>query len=127
MYKISFKKVSSKGLPLDIKLDKDCLFLNENETVQLRGKLTRLDNGLFKLDSNFSAYLELVCSRSGDIFYKNIESDLILLFSDGLWKYQSQTDNDILDVIEFFDGFIDLAYSIESEVQSIKLDYIIKE
>lgn len=44
--------------------------------------------------------------------------------SDGLWDTQSQSlDFDNLDIIESFNGFIDLSEILRSEVESIKLDY----
>lgn len=44
--------------------------------------------------------------------------------SDGLWDTQSQSlDFDNLDVIESFNGFIDLSEILRSEVESIRLDY----
>lgn len=127
MHKISFKKVSAGYLPINIRLDRGSDFLENDEFIELSGTLRRLENGLVKLDSKFMTNLELVCSISGDVFYKNIEDDLVLLFSDGIWEYQSHKDKEILDIIEFFDGFIDLVYVIESEVQSMKLDYMVKE
>ncbi|WP_202391515.1 hypothetical protein [Helicobacter saguini] len=96
------------------------------ESITLKGELTRLDSKLVKFSGTLSGSLNLICVKSGEEFSKNITQDLVLYFADGIYKMQSQSEID-LDVIEFFDGFIDIDFVLNSEIESIRLDYNIKE
>lgn len=105
----------------------DSIDSKENiESITLKGELTRLDSKLVKFSGTLSGSLNLICVKSGEEFSKNITQDLVLYFADGIYKMQSQSEID-LDVIEFFDGFIDIDFVLNSEIESIRLDYNIKE
>ena len=114
--KIAFKKIASSAKAFSI----------ESEGLELSGTLVRVEPQTFKLDGRLSGDLELVCDRSGEAFVKHFDESLVLYISDGLWDTQSQSGLDSLDVIEFFDGFIDVEYILQSEIESIKMDYHIK-
>ncbi|WP_181882340.1 hypothetical protein [Helicobacter didelphidarum] len=100
--------------------------LESEETIGLKGELKRVDSKLVQFQGKLHGNLELICVRSGKSFRERIDCDLVLYFSDGVWKTQSQTNNLNLDVIEFFEGFIDFNFILESEVESIRLDYNIQ-
>lgn len=116
------KKISSS--PKDIALSID----NEGETITeyitLKGQIKRIDSQILQLNGNISGQLELVCDKSGEMYAETINYPLVLYISDGIWDSQSQSKRlDSFDVIEFFDGFIDLHYILESEITSIRSDY----
>ncbi|WP_104748522.1 hypothetical protein [Helicobacter cetorum] len=99
-------------------------FSLEHEGVVLEGEVVRVGAKLFCLKAQLKGELMLTCNMSGKEFKKNINEPLVLHISDGLWDMQSQSlvfDN--LDIIESFNGFIDLSEILRSEVESIKLDY----
>ena len=126
--KIQFKKVSSKAREVKFVFNiEDCEFLQEGENITLEGHIQRVDSKLVKFYGKITGNLCLICVRSGEDFSKIIDEDLILYFSDGFWEMQSQKHDYDLDVIEFFDGFIDFFYIASSEVESIRTDYNIKE
>lgn len=114
--KIAFRKIATSPKSFSLK----------SEGLELRGTLTRVDSKLSKLDATLSGGLELICAQSGETFIKDFNDPLVLYISDGVWDTQSQSNLDSLDVIEFFDGFIDLEYILQSEIESIKMDYHIK-
>ncbi|WP_394909465.1 hypothetical protein [uncultured Helicobacter sp.] len=114
--KIAFKKITSSPKPFSL----------ESEGLELSGSLVRVDSQIFKLEGKLSGSLELICNRSGEAFVKHFSESLVLYISNGLWDTQSQSGLDSLDVIEFFDGFIDIEYILQSEIESIKMDYHIK-
>lgn len=96
----------------------------------LKGELYAKNRGLFCLEAKLVGEIELVCDRSGETFIQAIDEALVLYISDGFWDTQSQrtgacetTALDALDVIECFDGLIDLDSILQSEIESIKLDY----
>ncbi len=100
-------------------------FSLEKDGVRLRGELKEAKQskkGLFILQGRLEGKIKLVCDISGEEYEKELDEELVLYISDGLWDTQSQS-LDTFDVIEFFDGFIDLDFILQSEIQSIKLDY----
>lgn len=100
----------------------------EYDGVNLNGELYRIDSQLLCLKAKLGGELELLCDRSGESYRQALDNDLVLYISDGLWDVQSQrTTINNLDIIEFFDGFVDLDYILQSEVESIKADYHTKE
>lgn len=116
--KIAIKKISTE--PKDIALERDGIIME--------GKLYRLDSTLLKLESSLRGQIELICDRSGEAYMQALDMPLVLYISDGLWDMQSQSKKlDSFEVIEFFDGFVDLGYILESEITSIKSDYHIKD
>lgn len=126
--KIGFRKIANSPKHVNICFNADdCEFLHGDERVSLEGDLSRVDSRLIKFSGRISGLLDLVCVKTGESFIKELSEDLVLYFSDGFWEMQSQKADYDLDVIEFFDGFIDFAYVIDSEVWSMRLDYNIKE
>lgn len=102
-------------------LTKDNLTLSGEVSFKRRVQ----DIDLFLLKAKLSGDIEVTCDKSGEKFVKKIDEDLVLYIADGIWDMQSQ--NESIDVVEFFDGFIDLDYILQSEIDSIQLDYHIKE
>lgn len=126
--KIEFKKISHEPKTINISYKKDSLsVLLEDEYIELIGDLIRCSNGLSRFSGKMQGILRLVCVRSGEEFLCPVNENLVLYFSDGIWKTQSQTNSFDLDIIEFFDGFIDFDFVVESEIESKRLDYNIKE
>lgn len=99
--------------------------ISDNYSINVEGFLLKLDNGLIKIDSIINGEMDLICDLSGEDFKKDINENLILFAKDGIWD--SHKDRDYFDVIEFFDGYIDLEFIFKSELESIQLDYHIKE
>ncbi|PAF54088.1 hypothetical protein BKH42_02425 [Helicobacter sp. 13S00482-2] len=99
-----------------------------SDGIELRGQIYKKASKIFQIDAVLKGSIEVICDLSGDFFTKNFEQPLVLYISDGLWDIQSQSSKlDDFDIIEFFDGFIDLDYILQSEIESIKMDYHIKE
>lgn len=116
--KIAFRKVAST--PKDIAL--------ECGGVRLEGQLERVDSTLLRLSARMCGELELICDSSGESYMQELDEPLVLYISEGLWDMQSQSKKlESFDVIEFFDGFVDLHYILESEIESIRSDYHTKD
>lgn len=118
--RIEFRKITHTPKLIDVTKS------NDIESITLKGELARLDSKLVKFSGTLSGRLNLICVRSGQEFSKEISQDLVLYFADGIYKMQSQSEID-LDVIEFFEGFIDFDFIVNSEIESIRLDYNVKE
>lgn len=116
--KIAFRKISNtpKNITLEI------------QGVKLEGEIVRIDSCLLRLDARIHGELELICDSSGEDYMQKIDDTLVLYISEGIWDIQNQNKKlESFDVIEFFDGFVDLHYILESEIESIKSDYHTKE
>ncbi|WP_233709548.1 DUF177 domain-containing protein [Helicobacter pametensis] len=95
--------------------------------MQLEGEVTRISSKLFRLDALLQGEIDLICDRSGEEYREYIDERLTLLISNGLWDQQSQDNRDDFDVIEFFEGFIDFEYILQSEIDSIQMQYHTKQ
>ena len=116
--KIEFKKITT--IPKSFSL--------ESEGVKLSGEVHRISSKLFEIKAHLGGEISLVCDQSGETYQEFLDEDLVLYISNGVWDIQSQSDlMTDFDVIEFFDGFIDFEYILQSEINSIKMDYHIKE
>lgn len=105
---VSFSKV--KHTPTELNFSKGA--------VSIIGTLAKEGRDSVKMLSTFKADVDVICSRCGKEYVKHVEYPLELILSDG--RYNS---NDEIDVIEFFDGNIDITYISESEIASIQEDY----
>lgn len=116
--KIELKKITAT--PKSVSL--------ESEGVILSGEIKRISPKLYEFKAHLGGEITLICDHSGEEYQKPLDEDLVLYISNGVWDSQSQSDlMTEFDVIEFFDGFIDFEYILQSEINSIKMDYHIKE
>ncbi|MCE3036916.1 hypothetical protein LW135_03605 [Helicobacter sp. faydin-H20] len=115
--KVSFRKITSQP--------KQYIF--DTQGLHLECEIFRKFDNLFVLKGNLSGSVTLECFRSGEEFEKTITQELVLYISDGIWDIQSQSKLDSFDVIEFFDGFIDIETIVSDEIELIKSDYYTKE
>lgn len=102
-------------------------FNSSSANVFLVGNLYRLPNGLIKLDSNLYGDIELICYLSGESFIKSINDNISFLIKNGIWKPKDDYVSEDFDVLESFDGYIDLEKIVIGELESIRLDYHAKE
>ena len=210
--KIAFRKIAATKRHFELQLS------GESYAVTVSGEIYRAQSaalsGLVCVEANLRGRIELVCDVSGESFTRELDEDVRLFASDGLWgagggesikkssggkshaKYRPESakrldgggrggsfdgkggefhgeswgnfggespkesrgeggkngeswresrrdfaaesaqksresfgsfDPQNLDVIEFFDGFIDLEFMFQSELESIQLDYHTKE
>ncbi len=105
---VNFAKVKYSGSELNYNKD----------GVSIVGTLEKVNRDSVKLDSTFKSTVTVTCSRCGKEFTKEVEYPLELILSDGRYN-----NSDEIDVIEFFDGNIDITYISESEIASIQEDY----
>lgn len=116
--KIEFKKITATPKSFSL----------ESEGVVFSGEVSRISSKLFEIKAHLGGEIALVCDLSGEEYQKALDESLVLYISNGVWDTQSQSDlMTDFDVIEFFDGFIDFEYILQSEINSIKMDYHIKE
>ncbi len=106
--KIIFEKVGSTAKPVKI----------ESQGVTLAGTLQKSGYHRVTLDARMDGSMVLDCDRCGQSFDYIVETPLKLTLSDRISE-----DKDDLDIIEFLDGVIDVAYILESEINAIQGAY----
>ncbi len=120
------KKISHSPKDISISMNNQGDIFTEQ--VTLEGQIKRIDSQIFSLKARVYGQLELICDISGECYVENLDYPLVLYISDGIWDSQSQSKSlDDFDVVEFFDGFVNLSYILESEIESIRNDYHTRE
>ncbi|BCX78903.1 DUF177 domain-containing protein [Campylobacter sp. 19-13652] len=108
--KIAFLKIAPTPTPFEI----------EKDGVKFIGTLSRKNHSLIKCYGKIQGKIEHSCDRCGADIMLDLNEQISLLLSDG--EYQD-SEGELADVIEFFNGFIDLDEVLLSEIESYKSDY----
>ncbi len=107
--KIALIKVRSQEIPFEVKAD----------SVSMSGFLKPQSKSLIQLEASIDGKLDLSCDRCGEAFEEVLHEPLTLLVSDGAYE---DINNDF-DIVECFDGFINIDEILESEINLYKSDY----
>ena len=107
--KIEFRKVpqTTKELVVDY------------NSVKIEGTFCKISQSLVKVDAVLKGSTDIDCCRCGITEVIEVDEELHLLLSDGVYK---KDESEYL-VIEVENGLIDFNEIIESELNSIKSDY----
>lgn len=105
--KIAFAKISSEALDIS----------HECEGISFTGSLKRKNAEQVLAKGELNGVLSHFCDSCGKPLEIGINESLELILNDGATSAQE------LDIVEFYDGFIDLDELINSEIESIKSDY----
>lgn len=105
--KIAFAKIGSE--PLNIS--------HEYEGISFNGTLKRKNAEQVLATGELNGVLRHFCDSCGQALEIDVNESLELCLNDGATSAQE------LDIVEFYDGFIDLDELINSEIESIKSDY----
>lgn len=111
--KIEFKKVPQITKELVVIYD----------SVKIEGTFCRISQSLVKVEAVLKGNTDIDCCRCGTTEVIEVEEELKLLLSDGIYK----NDESEYLVIELDNSLIDFDEIIESELNSIKSDYYICE
>ena len=106
--KIQFDKIGASEKPFEV----------VSGDIKLRGTLCKSGYHRVALKAEMRGSIALDCDRCGKAYLQNIDSDLALSLYDGVLK-----DKEDLDIIEFLDGMIDIAYILESEINTQRSTY----
>ncbi len=90
-------------------------------SVTLEGIFCRISSKLVKIDSNLAGKIEMDCARCGREESIEVNEELSLLVSDGVFN----DDNSEELVIEIENHTIDFDEIVQSEISSIQSDYYI--
>lgn len=110
MLQISFDKISSSPLPFESKV----------ENLTFKGNLSKKDRLLYNCTGQIIGFVPYICDRCGSQMNLKLNLDVNLLISDGIFKDEN---HEVLDLMEFFDGYIDIDEILQSEVEAYKSGY----
>lgn len=111
--KIEFKRIGREAREFSLVSD----------GLLMQGKVFRDKENLYLIEALLEGSLEVVCDVSGEVYLKPIREDLLLRVSDGFFSPSREGDGPIDDVIECFDGFLDLDEILAGEVALISSGY----
>ncbi|NLY03579.1 MAG: hypothetical protein GXZ15_01860 [Campylobacter sp.] len=108
MLKIGFDRVKGSDFPFEI----------EQNSLKFSGILYKKSLDLVKCEGKISGKLEHICDRCGDDMTIELDEDIDILLSNGVYKSEN-----LEDVMEFFDSIV-IDEILESEVESFKAGYL---
>ena len=108
--KVVLRKVTST--PLDFSL--------KSEDILFKGSLEYYKGKLILLNADMKGSLRTQCDFCGDEFCMDLSEKVEFLISDGLYSDDGSID---FDVVESFDGQVDMEELLHSEIELIKSDY----
>lgn len=108
--KIPFARLSAVAYPFRLNLD----------NVVFEGELKRKDAKLAEIAMQMKGVVYRICDSCGKEMELEIDEKLNLLASNGIFKDE---EGKMSDVVEFFDGQIDLIELGISELESYLSDY----
>ncbi|QKF65982.1 hypothetical protein AVENP_0408 [Arcobacter venerupis] len=107
--KIEFRKVPQ--------IEKELEYISNS--VKIEGTFCRISQSLVKIDAVLKGSTEIDCCRCGKTEEIEVDEELHILLSDGIYK----NDESEFLVIEVENNLIDFDEIIQSELNSIKSDY----
>ncbi|WP_297442353.1 hypothetical protein [Sulfurimonas sp.] len=108
--RVVLRKVTKTPLDFEVK----------SKEIVFKGYLEYHGGKLILLKANINGSLSTSCDICAEEFKLNLDENIEFLISDGLY----QDDNSIaFDVVESFDGNVDIEELLNSELELIKSDY----
>ena len=84
------------------------------------GELEKINQNLVSCKGRIVGKIAHNCDRCGEDINLKLDEDVNLILSDGIYK---DKEENLDDVVEFFDGFINLEELLTSEIEAFKSDY----
>ncbi len=108
---IEFKKIPANGIHFETSLGE----------IRFFGEALKTSKTMVKCTGVMEGNLPHLCDRCAESFKLMVNEGIEVFASDGL--YEDQEGEELLNVIEFFDGSIDVDTILQSEIEAFKSDY----
>lgn len=108
--KIKFDKILKNHYDFNLK----------NKNIHFEGYLKKIENDLVLCKAHLFGQLPHNCDSCGQDLVLDADEELELFLSNGIYKSK---DDNFIDVIEFFDGEINLEELLDSELELFKSDH----
>ena len=109
--KVTLRKIGHTPLDFELKSDE----------IIFKGYLEYDSGKLILLKAKLNGLVVAECSTCGEEFKLYIDEDIKFFISDGLYEDENNIEK---DVIESFDGMVDMDELLKSEIELIKSDYL---
>ena len=88
--------------------------------VKFNGELKRVTQNLVSCKGKIVGEIAYNCDRCGEDINLKLDEDVNLILSDGIYE---DNEENLEDVVEFFDGFLNLEEVLTSEIEAFKSVY----
>ena len=107
--KIEFKKIPNGGID----------FETEQEGIKFCGSAEKISKNLVKSTGIMEGSFIHTCDRCGEDFNKIVKQDFEIYAYNGVYE-----DDEYDNLIEFFDGSVNFDTMLQSELESLKCEYL---
>ncbi|WP_041956165.1 DNA-binding protein [Sulfurospirillum arsenophilum] len=108
---IEFKKIPANGIHFETSLG----------DIRFFGEAIKTSKTMVKCTGVMEGNLPHLCDRCAESFKLMVNERVEVFASEGL--YEDNEGEELLNVIEFFDGSIDIDTMLQSEIEAFKSDY----
>ncbi len=108
---IEFKKIPSLGTRFEAHAD----------SIHFSGEAVKHSKTLVKCAGVLEGEISHVCDRCAEAFVLKVNEAVEVFASEGI--YHDKENDELLNVVEFFDGVIDFNLLRESELEAFRSDY----
>lgn len=108
---IEFKKIPTTGVHFEVSLG----------DITVVGNATKIDKTMVRVDGTMCGTVFHACDRCATEFTLKVDEKVEVFASDGL--YDNKSGEDLLNIVEFFDGSINFDTILQSELEALRSDY----
>lgn len=108
---IEFKKIPVGGTCFDIVLEK----------IRFFGEAKQVNKHLVQCNGTLQGVVPYHCDRCAELFDLKVDEKVEVFAHEGFYK--DKEGEPLLNIVEFFDGYIDFTVLCESELEAFKSDY----
>jgi uncharacterized metal-binding protein YceD (DUF177 family) len=107
---VEFKKIPTSGINFEVSFG----------DVQLSGHAQKTDKAMIRVDGKMCGQTPHHCDRCAEVFTLLVNESVEVFASDGLYEDNGE---ELLNIVEFFDGSINFDTILQSELEALKSDY----
>jgi len=109
--RIEFKKIPTTGVHFEV----------SSGDISVAGNATKIDKMMVRVDGTMTGLVLHACDRCASEFNLKVDEKVEVFASDGL--YEDKSGEDLLNIVEFFDGSINFDTILQSELEALRSDY----
>ncbi len=108
---VEFKKIPVTGIHFETHLGNICF----------SGEAIKVEKTLVKCTGSLKGDMPYSCDRCAEMFTLSLNENVEVFASEGF--YEDKEGDELLNVVEFFDGVVNVTALFESELEAFKSDY----
>ncbi len=107
---VEFKKIPTSGIDFEA----------SSGDIQLIGHAQKTDKTMIRIDGKMCGQTPHECDRCAETFTLLVDENVEVFASDGLYE---DSGEELLNIVEFFDGSINFDTILQSELEALRSDY----